>query len=198
MRRVSLIATVALAVALVACGPDKPPPPVAVNYGGDLSATPSASPTAQASARSTARTATSTAPRTATTKATPRPGGTGPSPVALPWTPSPDVPVDATLSPTCFRRGGIVTLTVRTKPHAGVAYIAVYSDNGTGAPKPTGSGYGGNASGFADGNGGYTSVFTVAANAPPGPGRVDVIVGWQDKWGYAGPTFEVAGADGRC
>jgi len=129
---------------------------------------------------------------------TPASRGSGPSPVALPWTPSPDVPVEATLSPTCFKRGGLVTITVHTQPKAGIAYIAVYSDNGNGAPKPTGSGYGGNDKGLSNDNGDFISAFTVSLDAPSGPGRVDVIVGWNNMWGYDGPTFTVAGPDGRC
>jgi len=108
------------------------------------------------------------------------------------------VPVQATLSPTCFRPGALVTLKVHTQPKAGVAYIANYSDNGNGAPKPYGSGYGGNDKGLSNSNGDYTSAFYVSHDAPAGPGRVDVIVGWHNEWGYDGPTFTVAGPDGRC
>jgi len=108
------------------------------------------------------------------------------------------VPVDAHLNPTCFRPGSLVTLKVHTRPKAGIAYIANYSDNGNGAPKPTGSGYGGNDKGFSNDNGDFTSAFYVSHDAPAGPGRVDVIVGWDNQWGYDGPTFTVAGPDGRC
>jgi hypothetical protein len=130
--------------------------------------------------------------------AAPSTPGAGPSPVSLPWTPSPDVPVDAQLSPVCVRPGGVVTITVRTRPQGGIGYIALYSDNGSGAPSPYGSGYGGNDRGLADMQGRYSSLWTVAPNAPPGPARVDVIVGWNQAWGYDGPTFAVAGSDGSC
>jgi hypothetical protein len=129
---------------------------------------------------------------------TPSPAGTGPSPFVYPWTPSPDVPVDAKVSPTCVRRGGLVTLTVHTKPKAGVAYIAVYSDNGNGAPKPTGNGYGGNDSGYSSPTGDFTSAFNVSFEAPSGPARVDVIVGVNNVWGYDAAPFAVAGPNGSC
>jgi hypothetical protein len=89
-------------------------------------------------------------------------------------------------------------LTVHTKPKAGIAYIAVYSDNGNGAPKPTGSGYGGNDKGIATESGDFTSAFNVSLDVPSGPGRVDVIVGWNAMWGYAGPTFTVKGPGESC
>ena len=91
-----------------------------------------------------------------------------------------------------------MSITVHTRPKAGVAYIASYSDSGTGAAKPAGSGYGGNAGGFSDLAGNYTSAWVVSTNAPAGIARVDVVVGWSDKWGYDGPTFSVAGPSGSC
>ena len=130
--------------------------------------------------------------------ASPAARGTGPSPFAYPWTPSPDVPVDATVTPRCVQRGGLVTVKVHTKPAAGIAYIAMYSDGGNGAPKPYGNGYGGNDKGISNANGDWSNVFTVSPTAPSGPARVDVIVGWNQMWGYDGPTFAVAEANGRC
>jgi len=193
-RRATTIAVVGLCLGLGACG-DAQPGRIAARLGGDATFSSTPSPSRTASSRSSP----STHPRaTATTKARPAAGGTGPSPVALPFETSPDVPVSATLSTTCFRRGGLVTLRVHTRPKASVGYIAMYSDNGSGAPKPTGKGYGGNASGLTTEGGDYVSTFTVSADAPPGPGRVDVFVGWDSKWGYAGPTFTVARADGAC
>ena len=74
----------------------------------------------------------------------------------------------------------------------------MYSDNGNGAPKPYGSGYGGNDKGISTTNGDYTSAFYVSRDAPAGPGRVDVIVGWNNEWGYDGPTFRIVGPGQSC
>lgn len=194
MRVTAAASAIVVCLALGACG-SPAATPGAARFGRDQvgpGSTPSTQPTTSRSGKPAPPPASGARPTAAAVR-------TGPSPVALPWTPSPEVPVDARLSTSCFTRGGIVTLTVHTKPKAGVGYIAVYSDNGTGAPKPTGNGYGGNAGGFSDGNGAYVSTFTVSPDAPLGPGRVDVIVGWRDdKWGYAGPTFAVAGPGDRC
>jgi hypothetical protein len=182
----------ALVFALAACGGSSKTP-------GASGTTPagSTSPSSQASPRSSTGSTTGSSGNS-TTGSKPVATNTGPSPVALPWTPSPDVPVDAKLTPSCFKPGTLVTLTVHTKPKAGIAYIAMYSDNGNGAPKPTGNGYGGNDKGISNDSGDFTTAYRVSFDAPPGPGRVDVIVGWNSMWGYDGPTFTVQGSDGRC
>jgi hypothetical protein len=184
-----LFVAIALAFAVAACG-GSTVKPGASGSGSAGSKTPTASSGPRASTGSTSRGSSG--------GSTPAATHTGPSPVALPWTPSPDVPVEARLTPTCFTPGALVTLTVHTRPKAGVAYIAVYSDNGNGAPKPTGSGYGGNDKGIATESGDFTSAFNVSLDVPPGPGRVDVIVGWDAQWGYDGPTFTVKAPGESC
>lgn len=195
MTRLVRWACPALLVALIAaCGDSKVTDPLAI---ARRSTGPAASPTAaRTRSGSTLSPAPSAMPSTSTV--TPAPSGTGPSTVALPWTPDPNVPVDAQVSPLCVTRGTLVRLTVQTRPKAGIAWQAVYSDGAGGAPKPYGGGYGGNDKGFSDGQGRYTSSWVVSPTAPSGPGRVDVIVGWNETWGYDGPTFAVAGSDGNC
>jgi hypothetical protein len=120
-----------------------------------------------------------------------------PAPYEPPWTP--EVPVDAIVTPSCVRPGTGATVTVQTAPKAGIAYHAMYAGSRGGAPKPVGSGYGGNDKGMTDGEGRYTSSWIVSPQAPPGPARLDVIVGTaEDKWGYDDPPFWVADASGRC
>jgi hypothetical protein len=190
--RVSAVALAAMSLGLAACGGSG-------GIGAAGSQDPAVTALGSASASSRAGSGRATPSGKATPKnVEPSPAGTGPSPVALPWSPSPDVPVEGTLSPTCVRRGGTVTLKVHTRPKAAVAYVAVYSDSGNGAPKPFGNGYGGNDKGFSTPDGDYVSAFTVSFDAPSGPARVDVIVGWENKWGYDGPTFAVAGSNGAC
>jgi hypothetical protein len=116
--------------------------------------------------------------------------------VDLPW--KSEVPVKATLSSRCVIGGEPLTLTVKTKPDAAIIYQAVYSDNLGGAPKPLGGGYGGNDKGYAGADGSWTSSWVVSPTAPEGPARVDVIIGWDQKWGYDGPEFAVADESGSC
>ncbi|MGH2730173.1 MAG: hypothetical protein ACRDJI_06125 [Actinomycetota bacterium] len=113
----------------------------------------------------------------------------GPEPLVLPWTP--EVDVQTRVEPFCVEPGGKIHLEVVTPPKAAIAYHAVYADNKGGAPEPYGAGYGGNDDGFADPNGQFESDWVVSANAPFGPGRVDVIVGHDEKWGYDDPEFMV-------
>jgi hypothetical protein len=89
-------------------------------------------------------------------------------------------------------------LSVHTKPGAAIGYQAIYSDNGTGTAPPMGRGYGGNDKGFAAPDGSFTSSWVVSPRAPSGPARVDVIVGYRGKWGYAGVKFAVADLSGVC
>lgn len=120
-----------------------------------------------------------------------------PQPFSAPWTP--EVPVDATVSPACIRPGGTASLSVKTEPRAGVAWHAIYAGSRGGAQPPFGSGYGGNDKGFTDEQGRYSATWAVSAQAPPGPGRVDVVVGTaEDKWGYDDPPFWIADSSGNC
>ena len=119
-----------------------------------------------------------------------------PSPMELPWEST--VYVESVISPSCVRRGGLATITVRTVSQAAIAYHAIYAGTHGGAPPPYGSGYGGNASGFADRQGRWNSTWTVRADAPVGPARADVVVSDGQAWGYDDPPFTVAGPSGRC
>ena len=119
-----------------------------------------------------------------------------PAPMELPWEST--VYVEAVISPACVLRGGIATITVRTVSQAAIAYHAIYAGTHGGAPPPYGSGYGGNASGFADKQGRWNSSWTVRADAPVGPARADVVVSDGQAWGYDDPPFTVAGASGTC
>lgn len=125
---------------------------------------------------------------------TPASGLPGPSPFAFPW--AREIPTKASIAPRCVPPGGRLAIEVVTQAGAAVAYQAVYADSGGGGSPPFGAGYGGNASGFADEAGRYRSAWTVSPGAPAGPGRVDVVVGHRGRWGYGGPTFEVAGTAG--
>ena len=94
--------------------------------------------------------------------------------------------------------GSTATLLVHTEPAAAIGYQAVYSDNGAGSAPPFGRGYGGNDKGFAAPDGTFSSSWVVSLEAPAGPARVDVIVGWKGKSGYAGVPFAVADSSGHC
>jgi len=196
IRRHLVVSFAVLSTALVlgACGGPTPAAQTSSSTGTTGSSSTSSSRTGGTADPGATRGSGSTSPSGRSSSA----AQAGPSPVQLPWTPSSDVPVTASLSPRCFRPGALVTLTVHTRPKAGVAYIANYSDNGNGEPKPYGSGYGGNDKGYSTADGDYTSAWRVSTDAPAGPGRVDVIVGWNSEWGYAGPAFTVAGPGYTC
>jgi len=117
-------------------------------------------------------------------------------PIKLPWKST--LNMDAVVSPACVTPGGLVTITITTKPKAGIAYQAMYADGKGGSQAPFGAGYGGNDKGFTNDDGKYTSAWTVSPNAPSGTGRIDVIGGWHGQWGYRGPAFAVAGPSGPC
>lgn len=91
-----------------------------------------------------------------------------------------------------------MTIVVEAPPEAAIAYQAVYSDNQGGSDPPYGAGYGGNDHGEANSEGTFQSSWAIKPQAPPGRGRVDVVVGYKGEWGYAGPRFAVADEDGRC
>ena len=123
--------------------------------------------------------------------------GESPAPVTFPW--ESKVPVDAIIAPSCVVRGEEASIRIRTRPRAAVAYHAVYSGTKGGAPPPYGSGYGGNDSGMADEEDGvYTDSWTVRADAPVGPARADVVVGYGDSFGYDDPGFYVAASRSGC
>ena len=121
----------------------------------------------------------------------------GPPPPQFPYKTS--LKVRSSLTPACVSRGGRIELEVSTEPSAAVAYNALYSDGYGGGAAPYGRGYGGNDKGFADKDSGtYVSAWVVSPDAPIGRARVDVIIGFQGKWGYDTPHFAVADADGNC
>jgi hypothetical protein len=117
-------------------------------------------------------------------------------PLDLPW--EPKVPVSATVRPSCAQRGDLVRLIIETKSKAAVAFQAVYSDNRGGAEEPMGGGYGGNDKGKTGADGRVVRSWVIGPTAPFGTGRIDIIVGWQDKWGYLGEPFAVADSSGSC
>lgn len=108
------------------------------------------------------------------------------------------VPVDSAVTPVCIERGGTMTLELKTKPESAVGFQALYSDGKGGGPPPLGAGYGGNDKGFASKKGRFTATWVVSPDAPVGRGRVDVVVGHDQAWGYDDPHFAVADEDGNC
>lgn len=124
----------------------------------------------------------------------------GPPPLATPLPPGKKnvVPVAARLEPPCVRRGDSAEIFVQTRPQAAVQWQAVYSNGKGGAIPPFGAGYGGNEAGMADAQGNYRFSWTVKPTVPVGPGRIDVIVGHNQQWGYAAIPFAVADASGSC
>lgn len=107
--------------------------------------------------------------------------------------------VSASVSPECVARGAKITLTVSVPPQASVAYNAFYADGEAGGPPPYGKGYGGNNGGIATEDGTYTDSWTVAPNAPSGPGRIDVVAGTAEGFGKTSVAFAVADAvTGKC
>lgn len=120
----------------------------------------------------------------------------GPAPINFPY--KNQVPVESFVEPACVAPGQKIDLTVETKPKAAIAYQAMYSDGQAGTAPPFGKGYGGNDKGYSSDKGVYESSWVLAANSPPGPGRVDVFVGFSGKWGYVHPHFAVSDSDGKC
>ena len=109
------------------------------------------------------------------------------------------VEVTASLDPECVRPGGDVTITIASEPHASVAYNAIYADGQAGAPPPFGANYGGNAGGPSGEQGLYRDTWTVAPNAPSGPGHVEVVAGANGGFGKTTVPFAVADAvTGTC
>jgi hypothetical protein len=109
-----------------------------------------------------------------------------------------EVPGKAFMSPTCVMRGDIVTLNVETKPGAALGYQALYQGNETGTDAPFGDGHGGNDKGQADPSGAWSDSWTLGPKAPFGKARVDVVIGWEGKWGYEKAYFVVAKSAQDC
>ena len=111
-----------------------------------------------------------------------------------------DMPVDveAHVSPACVTPGSKMVLEVETESEGAIGFQAVYAGNKSGADAPFGEGYGGNDKGTATKEGHWSNTWVVRADAPQGPARVDVVVGYMGEFGYTGPHFAVADRDGRC
>lgn len=103
-----------------------------------------------------------------------------------------DFTTEVTVEPACVKRLGKVTMSLVYKPKTAVAYQAFYSDQKSGAEPPYGAGYGGNDKGITDPGGQYSSTWVVGADAPPGAGRVQVVMVWSGHFGKAEGHFGVA------
>ena len=123
--------------------------------------------------------------------------GASPAPIE-PGSIEDDVPVEATITPSCVVRGGTAEITIQTGPKNAVAYHAVYAGTKGGAPPPFGYGYGGDNRGHADGEGMYSSTWVVRIDAPVGPARADVIAADGESFGYDDPAFYVAASSAGC
>lgn len=102
-----------------------------------------------------------------------------------------DVPVTASLTPTCTVGGGQFTIVIETRPEVVVAYHAIYAGEEGGAAEPYGKGHGGNNAGYSDEEGRYVDTWTVSPSAPIGEGRVEVFAGDEGKVGYIPVVFEI-------
>lgn len=188
------LATIALALAACASSGDAPgaagtPTP---SIGELSSLLPGASPATTPGATIAPGQTASTAP-----SAGPTDVGASPSPIA-PGSIEDDVPVEATITPSCVVRGGTAKITIQTEPKNAVAYHAVYAGTKGGAPPPFGYGYGGDNRGHANGEGVYTSTWVVRIDAPVGPARADVIAADGESFGYDDPSFYVAASSAGC
>lgn len=135
----------------------------------------------------------------ATTVPSPGPTDVGPSPAPIPsGSIEDDVPVEATITPSCVIRGRTAKITITTEPKNAVAYHAVYAGTKGGAPPPFGYGYGGDDRGHANEQGIWTGTWIVRIDAPVGPARADVIAADGDSFGYDDPPFYVAASPSGC
>jgi hypothetical protein len=82
----------------------------------------------------------------------------------------------AAVAPKCVKAGGTATVTVHTAANAALAFVAVYAGDKSGAEKPFGYGYGGNADGYSNDAGQWASTWVIHADAPRGPAKVTVVV----------------------
>jgi hypothetical protein len=193
MRRSLPLILATLSVVLAACGSSDRPRAAATStpsIGNITSLLPSGIPSTIAPGSTS--TPTTTQPSPASTVP-----GASPSPIA-PGSIEDDVPVEATITPSCVIRGGTAEITITTEPKNAVAYHAVYAGTKGGAPPPFGSGYGGDDRGHANGEGVYTSTWIVRSDAPIGPARADVIAADGESFGYDDPAFYVAASSAGC
>jgi hypothetical protein len=108
------------------------------------------------------------------------------------------VDLNSKVFPACVTAGQTVRITVRTEAEAPVAYHAIYAGEQGGAEPPFGGGHGGNDQGMTSEEGLFESSWVVGVTAPSGPARVDVVVGYDGKFGYDAPRFAVANKQGKC
>jgi hypothetical protein len=199
MRRRSLpLLLASIVIALAACGSNGTEPGAAGSSTpsiGELSSLlPGASP-----AKGTTPGATSSSGGAASIPPSAGPTAVGASPAPIePGSIEDDVPVEATITPSCVVRGGTAEITIQTGPKNAVAYHAVYAGTKGGAPPPFGYGYGGDNRGHADGEGMYSSTWVVRIDAPVGPARADVIAADGESFGYDDPAFYVAASSAGC
>jgi hypothetical protein len=203
-RSLTALAVVASMATLAACGSSHPANRLA--HGGAGTPTPAPTSAAPGTARSSGSPA---KPSAAATGAPGTHSGTGsdgkssaPAPTASPshdWTATEaEIPIDATLTPTCVNPGATIRLDVVTNPKAAVGYVAVYAGEKSGAAPPFGEGYGGNDKGTADFRGQWTSSWTVALNTPPGKAYVLLVVAHSGKQRQIKVPFAVAKGVGGC
>lgn len=109
------------------------------------------------------------------------------------------LPIEASISPTCVPVGGTAKLTVKTVPRAAIAYVAIYANGKSGAEPPWGEGYGGNDRGNADFRGQWSATWVVSLTAPKGDAHVMLVVGSKGKQRSIDVPFSVGGREaGGC
>lgn len=109
-----------------------------------------------------------------------------------------ELPIKAHMEPACVAPAGTARLVVHTLPKAGIAYVAVYNGNKSGAAKPWGDGYGGNDKGIADSSGDWSSTWVVAPTTPKGPAYVLLVVGLKGKQRQIEVPFAVGTKGAGC
>jgi hypothetical protein len=102
-----------------------------------------------------------------------------------------ELPIAAAVVPKCVTLGSAAKLTVHTVRKASIAFVAVYSNQKSGAAPPWGEGYGGNDKGTADTHGDWSASWTVAPQTPPGPAHVILVVGQNGKGRQIDVPFSV-------
>lgn len=119
-------------------------------------------------------------------------------PMALPTGPGPkgQLEIEVSLAGSCVRPGGTQSITITTRPQAGVGFDTVYADGRGGAMEGH---HGGNLGGQTDDKGTWAHTWVVAPTAPAGQARVNVVAAHID-WGTTQKSlfFDVAGAGGTC
>lgn len=106
------------------------------------------------------------------------------------------LPMSADVATACVRPGGTQTVIIHTVPQSGVAFDTVYADGLSGLNEGH---YGGNAGGYVDDEGTYTSTWVVAPTAPEGVATVNVLGSrYGSGMGETHTYFSVSDAVGLC